>query len=110
MFPEIINTRPVRVWLDDGLNWIVLNWGDGFEAAAYPLLVMLNTIEDWLLAVPWWMIILVLAGLAYGSTRKFALPVVVVVGLVFMGMGLTPANARSLWTQSREMTDAFKVA
>jgi len=86
MFPEFINTRPLRVWLDDGLNWVVRHWGDGFEAAAYPLLVMLNNIEDWLLAVPWWLIILALAGLAYGATRKFTLPIVVILGLFFMGL------------------------
>jgi len=86
MFPDIINTRPLRIWMDDGLTWIVRNWGDGFEAAAYPLLVMLNTIEDWLLAVPWWGIILALAALAFGATRKATLPAIVVIGLVFMGL------------------------
>lgn len=86
MFPEFINTRPIRIWIDDGLNWVVKHWGDGFEAAAYPLLVMLNAIERGLLMLPWWFIILVLAGLAYGATRKVTLPVIVVVGLVFMGL------------------------
>ncbi|WP_299348136.1 proline/glycine betaine ABC transporter permease [uncultured Maritalea sp.] len=86
MFPEFVNTRPLRVWMDEGLNWVVRNWGDGFEAAAYPLLVMLNKIEDLLLAVPWWLIILALAALAYGATRRFTLPAVVIIGLVFMGM------------------------
>lgn len=86
MFPELFNTRPLRIWIDDGLNWVVKHWGDGFEAAAYPLLVMLNTIERSLLMVPWWVIIALLAGLAYGATRKVTLPIVVVVGLVFMGL------------------------
>lgn len=86
MFPELFNTRPLRIWIDDGLNWVVKHWGDGFEAAAYPLLVMLNTIERSLLMVPWWVIIALLAGLAYGATRKITLPIVVVVGLVFMGL------------------------
>lgn len=86
MFPDFANTRPLRIWLDDGLNWVVRHWGDGFEAAARPLLVMLNAIEDLLLALPWWVIILLLAALAYGATRKFTLPAVVIIGLVFMGM------------------------
>lgn len=51
MFPELFNTRPLRIWIDDGLNWVVKHWGDAFEAAAYPLLVMLNTIERFLLMV-----------------------------------------------------------
>lgn len=86
MFPEFIDTRPLRFWLDDGLDWVVRYWGDGFEAAAYPLLVMLNTIEDILLATPWWLIILVLAALAFGATRKITLPLVVIAGLIFMGL------------------------
>jgi glycine betaine/proline transport system permease protein len=86
MFPDFVDTRPLRFWLDDGLNWIVRHWGEGFEAAAYPLLVMLNTIEDVLLAIHWWLIILALAALAYGATRKFTLPIIVVVGLVFLGL------------------------
>ncbi len=86
MFPELFNTRPLRIWIDDGLNWVVKHWGDAFEAAAYPLLVMLNTIERFLLMVPWWVIIALLAGLAYGATRKVTLPIVVVIGLVFMGL------------------------
>jgi len=86
MFPELFNTRPLRIWIDDGLNWVVKHWGDAFEAAAYPLLVMLNSIERFLLMVPWWVIIALLAGLAYGATRKVTLPIVVVVGLVFMGL------------------------
>ncbi len=86
MFPDFVDTRPLRFWLDDGLNWVVRNWGDEFEAAAYPLLVMLNTIEDALLAVPWWLIIVAFAALAFGATRKWTLPIIVVVGLVFMGL------------------------
>ena len=86
MFPELFNTRPLRIWIDDGLNWVVKHWGDAFEDAAYPLLIMLNKIEQFLLLVPWWVIIALLAGLAYGATRKVTLPIVVVVGLVFMGL------------------------
>lgn len=94
-FPEFINTRPLRFWVDDGLNWVVRNWGGAFEDAAYPLLVMLNSIEDGLLMVPWWLIILAFAALAYGATRSKALPIIVVVGLVFMGL-------MELWEDSVE--------
>ena len=50
MFPEIIDTRPWRRAIDDSLNWVVRNWGGEFEAAAYPLLMLLNTIERALIA------------------------------------------------------------
>ncbi|TDQ61608.1 glycine betaine/proline transport system permease protein [Maritalea mobilis] len=85
-FPEFIDTRPLRYWLDDGLNWVVREWSYGFESAAYPLRVMLNTIEDVLLATPWWLIILALSWLAYGATRTPLLPILVAVGLFFAGL------------------------
>ncbi len=86
MFPEIIETRPIRIWIDDGLDWMVRNWGDAFEAGAYPLLVLLNTIQQFLLFVPWWLIILVLAGVAFLATRRWALPIVVVIALLLVGV------------------------
>ena len=72
VFPEIIDTRPLRRAVDDGLNWVVRNWGGDFEAAAYPLLMLLNAIEDLLLATPWWLIIAILVGIAWLATRTLA--------------------------------------
>lgn len=85
MFPELVDTRPLRRAIDDGLNWVVKNWGDEFEAAAYPLLVLLNWIEDLLLATPWWLIIALLTGVAWLATRRWQLPAVVLVSLIFLG-------------------------
>ncbi|WP_116652772.1 ABC transporter permease [Pelagibacterium sediminicola] len=86
MFPELIDTRPLRRAVDDGLNWVVRNWGGELEAAAYPLLMFLNWIERLLLATPWWLIVAILVGLAFLATRNWKLPVVVLVALVFMGI------------------------
>lgn len=86
MFPELIDTRPMRRAIDDGLNWVVRNWGDEFEAAAYPLLMLLNGIERSLVATPWWLIMALLAGIAYLATRRWQLPVVVLVSLFFLGI------------------------
>jgi glycine betaine/proline transport system permease protein len=85
-FPGLLNTRPLRFWIDDGLGWVVRNWGAGFEAAAYPLLFLLLRIEQTLLAVPWWFLIVVFAGLAYLATRRAGLPVLVAFGLLFIGL------------------------
>lgn len=86
MFPDIIDTKPLRFWVDDGLTWVVKYWGDGFEAAAYPLLQLLISIERFLLWLPWWFIIIVLVGTAYLSTRNWKLPAVVLAGLLFLGV------------------------
>ena len=86
MFPELIDTRPLRRAVDDGLSWVVRNWGGELEAAAYPLLMLLNWIERLLLATPWWLFIAVFVGLAYVATRGWKLPLVVLAGLVFLGL------------------------
>nr|WP_303617308.1 proline/glycine betaine ABC transporter permease [Mariluticola halotolerans] len=84
-FPEIIDTRPLRFWVDDGLEWVVRYWGTGFEAAAYPLLLLLINIEKVLLAIPWWYMVVIFTGLAFLATRSAALPLMVAAGLLFMG-------------------------
>ncbi|RIK85676.1 MAG: ABC transporter permease [Hyphomicrobiales bacterium] len=86
MFPELIDTRPLRRAVDDGLNWVVRNWGGELEAAAYPLLMLLNWIERLLLSTPWWLFIAVFVALAFLATRNWKLPLVVLVGLVFLGV------------------------
>lgn len=86
MFPELIDTKPLRRAIDDGLNWVVRHWGDEFEAAAYPLLMLLKAIEDLLVATPWWVIMAVLVGVAWLATRNWKLPVIVLLSLLFLGV------------------------
>ena len=86
MFPELIDTRPLRRAIDDGLNWVVRNWGDEFEAAAYPLLMLLKAIEDVLIATPWWLIMAVLVTIAWLATRRWQLPLIVLASLLFLGV------------------------
>ncbi len=85
-FPDYINTKPLRYWVDDGLNWVVANWGGGFEAAAYPLQWLLLRIEKILLSIPWWFLVTLFSGLAYLATHRAALPILVALGLLSMGM------------------------
>ena len=86
MFPDLIDTRPLRRAIDDGLEWVVRNWGDEFEAAAYPLLMLLKAIEDLLIATPWWLIMAILVGIAWLATRNWKLPAIVLVSLLFLGV------------------------
>ncbi|UXN73524.1 proline/glycine betaine ABC transporter permease [Devosia sp. A8/3-2] len=86
MFPQLIDTKPLRRAIDDGLNWVVRNWGDGFEAAAYPLLMLLKAIEDLLISTPWWLIVAILTGIARLASRSWKLPVIVLFSLLFLGV------------------------
>lgn len=86
MFPEFLDTRPLRRTVDDALNWVVVNWGGAFEAAARPLLGLLNAIQFALIATPWWVIIALLTFTAWMATRQWKLPAIVLVALVFLGV------------------------
>lgn len=86
MFPEIVDTRPLRRAIDDGLNWVVRNWGGAFEAAAYPLLILLKSIENTLVATPWWLVTAILVGISWLATRRWQLPGVVFFALMFLGI------------------------
>jgi glycine betaine/proline transport system permease protein len=86
VFPDLIDSRPLRRAIDDALNWVVRNWGDSFEAAAYPLLMLLKAIESLLIATPWWLIMAILVGTAWLASRNWKLPAVVLVSLLFLGV------------------------
>ncbi|WDR04845.1 proline/glycine betaine ABC transporter permease [Devosia rhodophyticola] len=86
MFPEIIDTRPLRKSIDEGLNWVVTNWSQTFEAIAHPLLVLLNLIQGLLLATPWWLIIAILCAIAWQATRSWKFPLLVAGAMFFLGL------------------------
>jgi glycine betaine/proline transport system permease protein len=86
MFPQLFDTRPMRRSVDEALNWVVRNWGGELEAAAFPLLMLLNWIERLLIATPWWLIVGLLVALAWLATRNWKLPLIVFVSLMFLGV------------------------
>jgi glycine betaine/proline transport system permease protein len=86
LFPEFLDTRPLRRAVDDALNWVVSNWGGAFEAIASPLLFLLNSIQRLLIATPWWVIIIVLVGIAWLASRNWKLPAIVLGALLFLGI------------------------
>src|SRR5690606_24037543 len=46
----------------------------------------LNWIEGLLIATPWWVIFLILIGIAWLATRRWQLPLVVFLSLIFLGI------------------------
>ncbi len=69
-FPELIESREMRMAIDDGFNWVVINWGEALELAFIPVLRLLTSIENALLWLPWYAVIILLAVLAYQATRS----------------------------------------
>lgn len=84
MFPEWLEW-PLRRWVNQTVDWLILNYADSFEAIANSVLYVLIQIESVLRAAPWWVVVLVLAGLAYHASRRIGLTVGVIASLILIG-------------------------
>jgi glycine betaine/proline transport system permease protein len=84
-FPDLIDTRALRIAIDDAFNWVVIEFGEALEIAFLPVLRLLNGIEDGLLWLPWWLVIAAIAGLAYAATRSPKITGAVAVMMFLMG-------------------------
>ncbi len=69
-FPELLNMRAVRIGIDDSFNWIVEHWSETLEEIFLPIVHLLRAIEDFLLWMPWYVVILAIAGLGLAATRS----------------------------------------
>ena len=94
-FPDLIDSRALREWIDDGADYIVVHWGGFLETAFTPLLYLLKGIEDLLIATPWWLVIAILCALAWFAEKRWML--VLLVGVLMFFLGLI-----GLWEDSME--------
>ncbi len=74
-FPELIDTRSLRISIDDGFNWIVATFGETLELTFLPVVRLLVMIEQFLVWLPWWIVLAALMGLAYAASRDWKLTV-----------------------------------
>jgi glycine betaine/proline transport system permease protein len=70
-FPELINMRQVRISIDDSFNWIVEHWGATLEEIFLPVVDLLTAIENFLLWLPWYVVLIVIVALGYAATRNW---------------------------------------
>jgi glycine betaine/proline transport system permease protein len=84
MFPEWLQW-PLRRWVNQSVDWLIVNFADSFEAMANAVLFVLVRIEDVLRAAPWWLVILAAAALAYHASRRIGLALGVTAALVLIG-------------------------
>ncbi len=85
-FPELIDTRALRIAIDDGFNWVVVNYGEALEIAFLPVLRMLTGIERFLQWLPWYVVLLALCGLTYLATRSWKASAGVAVMMFLVGV------------------------
>ncbi len=93
-FPEVIDTRALRISIDDWFNWVVANYGEALEIAFLPVLRFLAAIETFLQWLPWFVVIALLAGLGYlAHNWKTAVGIVVMMLLIGLVGTWEPAMA-----------------
>jgi glycine betaine/proline transport system permease protein len=85
-FPDLIDTRGLRRLIDDAFNWVVIEWGRQLELIFLPVLRLLNNIEDGLLWLPWYIVIIAIAALGYAATRSIMTTLGIAVMLFLIGV------------------------
>lgn len=91
MFPQYYKL-PLARWVDHGINWLVREWGPFFDWLGATLLKPLVALEHFLLWLPWWVLVLVVAAIVWRiSGWKLALGSAL--GLVLIGL-------LGLWTHA----------
>lgn len=68
MFPDSL-TIPLADWVNLGVDWVVVNYGDFFESVANVILLLLVQLEQLLRNVPWWLVIIVIALIGWHARQ-----------------------------------------
>ena len=84
MFPETLEW-PLERWVNQFLDWLVIGYGDQFEAFSGIILRFLIQIEWLLRQTPWWILIIVMAGISWHASRRWQLSILVIVCFVLIG-------------------------
>jgi glycine betaine/proline transport system permease protein len=84
MFPEQLRL-PLEGWVNSFLDWLIVSYGYVFEAINWTLLQVLVKVDRGLAALPWWVVVLGLAGLAYHASRRWQLSLLIAACLVLIG-------------------------
>ena len=77
--------RDLQKAIDIGYRDFTRSWGDTIEALFDPFLNFLVWAENLLVATPWWLMLLVIAGVVYLMTRRAPLTAAVLVTLAVIG-------------------------
>jgi glycine betaine/proline transport system permease protein len=82
MFPDNL-TFSIADWVNSWVDSLVVNYGDVFRQISDTLLLTIVQLEALLRATPWWLLLLIVAGVAYHATRRI-LPTLLLTGLLFL--------------------------
>lgn len=82
MFPDSF-TFSIADWVNTWVDLLVGRYGDNLRQVSDALLGVLVGLESLLRATPWWLLLLVVAGLAWHASRRWYMGVLMA-GLLFM--------------------------
>ena len=103
MFPESFQW-PLRIWIDEFVDWLVITFGDQFELVTDQLNFVLARLE-WMLRefLPWWVVLIAIAALTFHASRRLWLTGGIVAIMIFIG-------SLGLWTQAMQTLSLMLVA
>lgn len=84
MFPEQLNV-PLGKWVNQFVDWLVINYGAAFEAFADSLLTILVALEQVLRGAPWWVVLIAIAAVTWHASKNWKLVVGLVVAMFIIG-------------------------
>ena len=85
MFPEQLNV-PLGKWVNQFVDWLVVNYGEAFEAFADSLLTVLVALEQVLRGAPWWVVLIAIAAITWHASKNWKLVVGLVIAMFAIGM------------------------
>lgn len=83
-FPEWLRI-PLADWIDAMMSWILTNWGGFFDAIGDGLRQSLLGIEKFLLWVPWFVVVIIVALVAWRVMRHWAAGLLMAGFLIIIG-------------------------
>jgi len=93
-FPEGIYV-PFAEWVDTFTDWVVVTFDDFFDVVSDIIRAILLRIEDFLLWLPWFVVIILVCLTAWWFVRRWHIPVIFAVFLFLIG-------SFGLWDKSME--------
>ncbi|RCK28602.1 ABC transporter permease [Thalassospira lucentensis] len=84
MFPEQLNV-PLGKWVNQFVDWLVINYGAAFEAFADSLLTVLVALEQVLRGAPWWVVLIAIATITWHASKNWKLAAGLVIAMFAIG-------------------------
>jgi len=102
MFPESF-TFSIADWINDWVDALVTHYGDVFRNISDTLLWAIVNLESLLRMTPWWLMLIIVGGIAWHASRK-VVTTLVIVGLLFL------VGAVGLWEKLMQTLALMLVA